>query len=299
MSCVSSAGSVRDYLLSHRDAMQRCEPLVRADEPDSVHRMRVAGRRLRATLRTFRPLLTDRGEALRAELTWLAAVLGEVRDIEVTAAAIDHALAVEPSGLVIGPVREAIAADLAAAAGPARDRLLAALDDDRYRQLRAGLDAFLPRPFRPPARPGDSALSDPTVRRLARRAVRRADRLLGEARGPDGTRDRDDRLHEARKAVKRARYAAEAIAAAAGRPADRLARRLTDLQDLLGAQHDTVTSRERLLRWAGLARAAGDDTFTYGVLHARQQALSDRLEGQLPAAHDAVDLRRAADRLLD
>ena len=44
------------YLRQQVDLLKSLDPLVRADEPDSVHQMRVAGRRLRSTLRTFRDI---------------------------------------------------------------------------------------------------------------------------------------------------------------------------------------------------------------------------------------------------
>ena len=53
-------------------------------DPEGVHQARVATRRLRSDLRTFRPLL-DRewASALRTELDWLARELGVVRDGDV------------------------------------------------------------------------------------------------------------------------------------------------------------------------------------------------------------------------
>ncbi len=57
-------------------------------DPEELHKMRVATRRLRAFLRTGRPLLdADWAEALRLELRWLGGVLGPVRDLDVL---IDH-----------------------------------------------------------------------------------------------------------------------------------------------------------------------------------------------------------------
>ena len=53
-------------------------------DPEELHKMRVATRRLRAFLRTGRPLLdADWAEALRLELRWLGGVLGPVRDLDV------------------------------------------------------------------------------------------------------------------------------------------------------------------------------------------------------------------------
>src|SRR6185312_9029097 len=53
---------------------------VRSREEDAVHQMRVACRRMRSDLKTFRPLVEEPwGEALRAELKWLADCLGDAR----------------------------------------------------------------------------------------------------------------------------------------------------------------------------------------------------------------------------
>ena len=68
----------------------RCEQVraqdlpVRLDAPDSVHKMRVATRRLRSALTTFKPLFAaDVVRPLRGELKWLAGELGAARDAEV------------------------------------------------------------------------------------------------------------------------------------------------------------------------------------------------------------------------
>ena len=53
-------------------------------EPESVHKMRVATRRLRSTLKTFkRSFPSELASRLRPELKWLAGQLGEVRDGQV------------------------------------------------------------------------------------------------------------------------------------------------------------------------------------------------------------------------
>src|SRR6266508_3298668 len=66
------------------------DPVIRLDlDPEGVHQMRVATRRLRADLRTFRPVL-DRewSEPLRNELRWLGRSLGAVRDADVMLASL-------------------------------------------------------------------------------------------------------------------------------------------------------------------------------------------------------------------
>src|SRR5581483_10955800 len=75
-----------DYIAAQRDALIANDPGVRRGDPDAVHDMRVALRRLRSTLHTFRPALdTARTEPLREELKWLGQVLGAVRDNDVLA----------------------------------------------------------------------------------------------------------------------------------------------------------------------------------------------------------------------
>ncbi len=61
------------------------DPVVRLDvDSEGVHQARVATRRLRSDLRTFRQLVDpDFASTVRDELGWLAAILGEVRDGDV------------------------------------------------------------------------------------------------------------------------------------------------------------------------------------------------------------------------
>ena len=56
----------------------------RGGDPEDVHQARVATRRLRSDLRTFGDFVYEEwATSLRAELRWLGAELGEVRDAEV------------------------------------------------------------------------------------------------------------------------------------------------------------------------------------------------------------------------
>lgn len=61
------------------------DPGIRLDEdPEDVHQARVATRRLRSDLRTFRALLpSDWNSETRGELGWLAEALGQARDADV------------------------------------------------------------------------------------------------------------------------------------------------------------------------------------------------------------------------
>jgi CHAD domain-containing protein len=270
-------GPLATYLEAQVDAIQRGEGGVRAAEADPIHDTRVAVRRLRSTLRTFRhdvPRLSDgRVEALRDELAWFGGLLGTVRDRQVMAGNLATAFAAEPPEFMVGPVVARVSEVLAAQTADAHRELAAALDSERYRAMLTAADVTVRDVTEP-----DLA----TLRRRVDRTLRRARRRLAAARsGSDA--DRDVRLHEARKAYKRARYAVDVLRPVDGRQATRLAKRISAVQDVLGAHQDTVVLRQ-LLRELGMrAYLAGENSFTYGLLHARQAEAARREQAALPA----------------
>jgi CHAD domain-containing protein len=224
--------------------------------------MRVATRRLRSTLRTFkRSFPADRAEFLKTELKWLAGQLGEVRDGQV----LEHKLlgAVDREGPDFTGVAERIRAHLDAKVAAGREALTGDLDGERYLRLLDAVDELVD---------ADDA-GEPKPLRRARKALNKADRLLDEATLL-GT---DEPLHEARKAYKQARYAVEVFVRSGGKPAERLVDRLTDLQDVLGAHQDSVVAREIL---HDLSRES--DGFRYGILWARQEQIGRDSMGNLP-----------------
>jgi CHAD domain-containing protein len=281
----SSGRAVVAYLREQRDELIRNDALVRTGDADGVHDMRVAIRRLRATLRTFRAMLDlDRTESLRAELKWLGGLLGAVRDGDVLRRRFDKAIAAEPADIIIGPVAARVRERFGTSAGDARAALAAGMTSSRYVQLLDELDAAVD--DQTGEQRGENELGRTTgkrLRRAARKAVRRADVRLDAARPlparPPGVafpssapENRDVALHEARKAYKRARYAAEALAPAAGKPARRLAKRLRILQDILGEHQDSVVGAQLLRDYGMRAHLDGDNAFSYGVLYAQQTA---------------------------
>jgi CHAD domain-containing protein len=267
--------AVTDYLRAQRDTIRENEAGVREGDADAVHDMRVAIRRMRSTLRTFRRLLdADRTEPVRRELHWLAGLLGAVRDGDVLAERLTHEVAAVPSDLVLGPVAERVRERLAARTDRAREQLIAALDGPRYRTLLEAVDRLTG----PSKRPTRADLF-----RRVRKTLRRADLRLADARRAARP-DRDVPLHEARKAYKRARYAAETVAPLAGKPARRLARTLTRLQDVLGSHQDAIVTGQLVRELGTEADRAGENAFTYGVLEERQHEAGERSLRKLPKA---------------
>ena len=274
----AAADVVLAYARSQAAILPALDPMIRRDEPGSVHDMRVATRRLRSTLKSFGKILgTPGADQLREELKWLGGVLGEARDNEVLAPHLHARLARLPAELLIGPVQARVTAYFAPRSASARTALLEALDSERFIALLNGLDQYLSVPPRAPD--ARQAAEDvlPAVVRHARRRVRRRARRAGLA--PAGQ-ARENALHETRKAAKDARYAAEAAGLTGGKQARRTARRMKKVQAMLGDQHDAVVARDTARDIGMRAYLAGENAFSFGLLHERCRCDALALEEQ-------------------
>ncbi|MEV2249637.1 CYTH and CHAD domain-containing protein [Streptomyces sp. NPDC050147] len=277
---VTAADHVLAYIRTQRDALVALDPDVRRDLPDSVHRMRVATRRMRSAFRSYRKLL-DRSvtDPIGVELKWLAGELGVDRDQEVLAERLTDRVDTVPGTLLLGPVRARLRIWNVAGADDARSRTVAALEGQRYVRLLDSVDALL---ADPPLR--KAALASPAkalpkaVRKDYARLEARIEHALALAPGEE----RDVAMHGARKAAKRARYAGEAARPALGKPAKRFAKQMKAVQKVLGDHQDSVVAREALRSLAIQAHAAGETAFTWGLLYGQEEAAATDRERELP-----------------
>ncbi len=276
----SPAGDVvLAYVRQQVSAITHNDPLVRRDEPDAVHQMRVATRRARSALQAFGEIVDKaRTRPLCDELKWLASVLGEARDAEVLLDRFTGDLAAIPAELITGPVQTRITEHFASVQKQARVAATRALDGKRYLTLLNDLDVLV---ADPPLTPLAAGKAGKALGKPVRRAERRLRRALAVV---PAAQDKDAAIHEARKAAKRARYAAEAAMPALGSKARRQAKRTKRLQGLLGDHHDSVVARMVLLGLVDQARVAGEDTFTYGAMHERLACAAGEIERMLPDA---------------
>ena len=277
------------YLREQAEAIVWGDPAVRQDVPDAVHGMRVATRRLRSALQAYGRVV-DRAATreLSGELKWLAGVLGNARDLEVLHSRLTQAVAEMPAESVVGPVQARLTRYFAGREADARSALIAALDSDRYLALLGAIDGLL-------ADPPLTRLARGRARRELPAMVKRAHRRVAEhvtvAEGLTSGDERDAQWHEARKAAKRLRYAAEAAAPALGKPADRLVKRVKQVQELLGDHQDAVVARPVLREIGMVAHLEGENGFTYGLLHQLQTDIGRLSEGEITQAWR--DLRRS------
>jgi CHAD domain-containing protein len=250
---------------------------VRRSGLEGVHGLRVALRRTRAALGTY-GVLFDREvtEPVREELRWAARALGESRDSQVVEELLTDLLATEPSSALVGPVRRRVRSHFGSNRRSARSHAAQVLDAPRYRALVASLDRLVADPpwtevAQLPAREVLPTLLLRDWKRLRRRV-----RTARRASEPET----DLLLHDARKAAKRLRYAAETLQAVTGRETRTLARRARALQSLLGEHQDSVVARDRVRVLTDEAAQAGEPTFSYGRLDAllERQVLDKRSE---------------------
>jgi len=261
----SSADVVLAYIEEQAARLKAFDPMVRRDEPDSVHQMRVTTRRLRSTLQSFgtvvRPADTRH---LGDELRWLSHVLGDARDSEVLAghiqADVDHA----PPELVMGPVKARLREHFAPLAAQTRTAVLEALDSERYFALLNELDQIL---ASPPLGPDATLPAKKGLARAVARTYRRTNRRMRRARQAHSGEATNIALHRVRRSAKRARYAAEVARPAYGHQAKRFAKRMKKLQSSLGTHQDAVIARNTIRELGVRTHLEGENAFTFGLLH--------------------------------
>lgn len=279
---VTAGDHVLAYVRQQRDAIVELDPAVRQDVFDSVHRMRVATRRMRSAFRSYGKVL-DRTvtDPIGEELKWLAGELGVDRDQEVLTERLTAALGELPRTLVSGPVRTRLRTWMNARRGGSRRRLTGVLDSKRYLTLLDTLDALVEDP---PLLEAAAGKPEKVITKVVRKDFGKLSGLVKQAIELEPGQDRDLALHEARKKAKRTRYAAEAAAPALGGSATALVKSMKSLQGLLGDHQDSVMTRQTLRELSAVAHAAGESSFTYGVLYGREEQRAAAAEAALPAA---------------
>jgi CHAD domain-containing protein len=262
---------VRARVAEQLDALLAHDPGARlGGSPDDVHGLRVAVRRMRALLRAARDVVEPAtGERLRAELDWLGRSLGPARDADVLLDRLRseaETLDAEDRGAL-----EPLLASLADARERAQAQLLETLASDRYLALVDELEqAAGALPVVAGAETSLTGLADAEFRRL-----RKAFRRLREDDGAAA-------LHAVRIKAKRTRYAAELVAATAGKRAKRVVTRAKRVQDVIGSHQDAVVAEERLRQ---LARGrSGRSALVAGRLVERQRMRRTTALAALPGA---------------
>jgi CHAD domain-containing protein len=274
----SAGDAVRRAIALSVIRLIRHDPVVRLDvDPEGVHQARVATRRLRSDLRTFRPLLDEEwSTALRDELRWLARALGDVRDGDVLLARLRQ----QATELGVDDGAAPVLATLQTSRDGALRALVEELRSDRYAHLLDRLveAANTPALGRDAGEPATEAVPV-LVRRPWHRLAKRAKAL--------GSVPSDAQLHEVRIHTKRVRYAADAAAPVVGKQARAFSHAAARLQDVLGDLNDAVVAGAWLEAWAAESNDAAGSAAA-GALAAAERSAADELRGRWGTAWEEL-----------
>lgn len=276
------------------DRLDELQPAAIADEPDAVHKLRTTVRRLRSVLAAYGPLFdVSKADEVGRRYRDLGRRLGTVRDLEVRLLVAEEALQVAAASAafdpaVLGRVSAGIVAETAAAHHLAHQGFVEHQQRSEAARRRAALDELL---TGVPATPLAGAAARPVLGAFlaheARRAVARASEVDAVSAPAQ--------LHGVRRACRRLRYAAEALADGPGEtlgaPALRLAAAGQGIQDLLGAHRDQMLFAEYLRSSATDAAGPWREP---GVLEQLADAAEGRAAARIADLDPAVrELRRA------
>lgn len=245
----------RAVLAALKTAVERIEAAdasARSGSPEGVHRLRTSCRRLRSELQAFGKLLDgEQGGRLIAELQWLGAAVGEVRDLDVLRERLEKGES-EEDRLALKPLFDRLAERHARATRSMKRTL----KGKRFESMLSVIQAAL---TDPPLQSKASKSCRKALPPLVAKAWKRL-RQDSEFLGSDSP---DQAFHDLRKRAKRARYTTELIAPTLGSSVQKQAKRLIELarttQDVLGAHQDAVVAVDEVE--AMLAEAGHDDAF--------------------------------------
>ncbi len=280
---------VRASLDQRLRALLTHEPGTRTGEDiEDLHQMRVAVRRVRATLKAARPLLDAAwSDDLRAELGWLGGALGPVRDLDVLLLRLHREIASLPADEqnAGGALLDALERERTTA----RAAMLEALTAPRYFGLMEQLAETVSAPLPTPA-PGDAP--QPALVDLVRAEARKLRRAVEKA-GDDPP---DEVLHALRIRGKRVRYTGELVAPSlrgtpAGKQVKRVLSATTALQEVLGDHQDACVAEQRIRGLLAGLDVTPDTVFVAGRLVERETHRAAEKRHEWRGAWVLVDAR--------
>ena len=248
------------------------------DDPEELHDMRVATRRLRAALRCFQDVLPPSATHLNEELGWLASGLAAVRDLDVQLLRLQDLAAIvsEQEQASLAAVRDVLTADR----DEARASLIGLLDSERYAALpKLAFDLL-----------GEVVVdrADPTVADAAGEVLAGPFQSLRKAGNRLNRDSPPDEFHALRKRAKRLRYTLEFVANQDSPAARRFLRRLVVLQDLLGEHQDAEVAVAHLRALAERVSAPPSVLFAMGELAQRRAVEAVQLRARFEHAYRPV-----------
>jgi len=260
------ADAARKAIVFGAESLLRNQAAAESGEVEPLHQLRVATRRLRASVELFSSFIyASQLRIFRRDLPWLGSEAGAVRECDVTAALIEsRASKIDPD------LKDPIAPIVAALESRRKlefAKLCELLESKRYRSLLV-------------------KLSNPAIKKAGadrRLGVAAAQLIRPAAHGASrfGKRLADDApalvFHKLRVRLKRLRYELEMMAPLGAKRQKKTLRRLEDLQELLGLYHDLTVAKAWLLSYAETSGASPRTLLAAGALIQSLDRREDKL----------------------
>ena len=179
---------------------------------------------------------------------------------------------------------EGAQSELSDAYRTAHDRVLAELDGDRYHRILESLRGLVEQP---PLRKKAKGRAGKILPPLVARSYDKVRGFVEDAQSRPAGPEREELLHDARKAAKQARYAGESVAPVFGKKATDFAAAMEDVQEVLGEHQDSVLTRARL-RELAVHASSTEVAFLYGRLHALEEAHGQQSDEHFDATWKAA-----------
>lgn len=264
------AGQIRQILAQ--------DPGVRLEEPEAVHNMRSACRRVRSALAAYRRLYSAVAvRRLRDELKWLGRILGGPRDAEVMRDRLLAHVDELPSGEAAAAVKDRLERELGDRYNAGSRKMQEVLLSERYFRLLDDLEAFRDHP---PVRPEGAAPARKVAGKLVGKAAKRLRRSQKAAKGARRGAPHETALHQVRKDAKRLRHVAESVDPVYGKRAAKIAKAARRQQKILGEFHDSVIAGYLLAKLAGGPDLPEPVASAYVTLRTRQVQLAADAESK-------------------
>jgi CHAD domain-containing protein len=269
---------VTDYLAGQIREILAHDPGVRLEEPEAVHNMRSACRRVRSALAAYRRLYSAVAvRRLRDELKWLGLILGGPRDAEVMLERLLGHVAELPPGQATAAVKERLERELGDRYNAGSRKMQEVLLSERYFRLLDDLEAFRDHP---PVRPEGAAPARKVAGKLVGKAAKRLRRSHKAAKGARRGAPHETALHQVRKDAKRLRHVAESVGPVYGKRAAKVARAARRQQKILGEFHDSVIAGNLLAKLGAGPDLPEPVASAYVTLRSRQVQLAAEAESK-------------------
>lgn len=212
------------FLKINKDKLIKIAKGPKRVDPEAIHDMRIATRRLRALLKTFKKILPTHAKETQKELAKFQRILGKKRDLDVFYA------------LILKTLRVKSFPKLAKLIGNSQKKIVSTLESKHYARLIRSLKQL------------KIIKTEQHIFKESKKKVRKKFRIILELAPLIDLNVDDKTLHKLRISVKKLRYTCELFDTFYGTFIEKAKK----IQDILGKHHDTIVGLSLLRRYRSL-----------------------------------------------